>query len=54
MGYSLPRGSSKYVERAMIEKAAKPAPKAPVKLPHPVKIPPPPPVPAQSNSRQQP
>ncbi len=42
MGYVLPKGSSKYTGHARTVDGVKPAPKAPVKLPRPVKIPPPP------------
>jgi hypothetical protein len=47
MGYVLPRGSSRYPGPQQnganyIEKGAKPAPRIPVNLPRPVKIPPPP------------
>ena len=50
MGYVGKIGSSKYVYPDVIEKSVKPAPKAPVHLPPPVKIPPPP---TQSNSPKQ-
>jgi len=55
MGYALPRGSTRYrgaefSSRDHIEKGAKPAPRVPVKMPRPVKIPPPP---SQNNSPKQ-
>jgi len=50
MGYVGQIGSSKYVSPNEIEKGVKPAPKAPVNLPPPVRVPPPP---TQSNSPKQ-
>ena len=49
MGYVGAIGSSRYVSPNDVEKGVKSAPKTPVRMPRPVRIPPPP---SQSNSKR--